>query len=68
MTSCHSHADILVVVAAPAKRLGIDVVSWGRLVVTWAAWLSLKDCAISMKPGGCVIFFSMSLSGAVYLG
>ena len=62
MASCCSHADILVVVAAPTKRLGINVISWVRLVITQGTWLSLKDCAISAKQGGHVIFFSVNLS------
>ena len=28
----------------------------------WEAWLSLKDCTISMNLGGCVGFFSTGLS------
>ena len=56
MAYCHSHVDNLVVVVAPAKRLGIDVVSQGRLVVTWGAWPSPKDCSISANLGGHVIF------------
>ena len=65
MASCPSCADILVVVVAPTKRFGIDVIFWGQLVMTQGAWLSLKDYAISMKPGSHVIFFATSLSGGV---
>ena len=65
MVSCHSHADILVVAVAPAKRLGVDVISRGRLVMTRGAWLSLKDHVISVKLDGHVIFFSTSLSRGV---
>ena len=62
MASCCSHADILVVVAAPSKRFSIDIISQGRLVVTQGVGLSLKDCATSTKPGSQVIFFSASFS------
>ena len=65
MASCQSHADILVVVVAPTKRFGIDIISQGRLVVTWGVGLSLKDCTISMKLGGHIIFFSANFSAGV---
>ena len=65
MVSCCSHVDILVVLVAPARRLGIDVFSWGRLVMIWGAWLSLKDCTISAKLGSHLAFFSTGLSGGV---
>ena len=55
----------LVVVAVPTKRLGIDVIFWERLVMTWGDWPSLKDCIISANLGSCVIFFSSRLSGGV---
>ena len=63
MVSSQSHADILVVVAAPTKRLGVGVISWGRLVTTQGAGFSLKDCAISANLGSHVIFFSARISG-----
>ena len=65
MASCHSHVDILGVMAVPSRRLGVGVLSWGRLVLIWGTWLSLKDCTISAKPGSHVDFFSTSLSGGV---
>ena len=62
MASHCSHVDILVFIAAPARRLGVSVFSWGRLVLILGGWLSLKDCAISVKLGGHVDF-STHLSG-----
>ena len=63
MVSCHSCVAILVVVAAPTRRLGVNVFSQGRLVMIQGMWFSLKDCAISAKPGGHVGYFSTHLSG-----
>ena len=65
VASCHSHVDILVVMAALARRLGVNVFSWGRLIMIQGEWLSLKDCTISANPGSHVGFFSTGLSGGV---
>ena len=65
MASCCSHVDILVIMAAPTRRFGVDVSSWGRLVEIPGAWFFLKDCTISAKLGSHVGFFYTSLSGDV---
>ena len=65
MVSYHSHLDILVIMAAPTRRLGVGVLPQGRLVMTWGAWLSLTDCTIFAKLGSHVGFFPTGLTGGV---
>ena len=62
VVSCHSCVDFIVVVAASARRPGVDVLSWGELIVIWGALLSLKDWAISVNLGSHAGFLSMGLS------
>ena len=62
VASCCSYVDMIVVVVAPTRRLGVNVFSWGRLIMIWGVWLSLKDCAIPANPDGHVYFFSIGLS------
>ena len=63
VASCHSHVDIIVVMAAPTRRHGVDVLSQGKLIMIQGVLLSLNDWAISANLGGHAGFLSTGLSG-----
>ena len=64
MASCHSHVDVMVAMAVPAKRPGVGV-NWGRLIVIWGVSFPCKDLAISANLGGGVHFHSSGLPRGV---
>ena len=64
-SSWHILLNVSMVTAGPTKRPG-DISSHGTLTGTCGGWSLIKEQAMSLKPGGSILFWETGLPGDVF--